>query len=176
MPSYDIFGGQIGKCRVSNRILPTISLRMSLYTSDNPVFATFSFYAALMGAKTLFMAFLTARQRYRKMAFANPEDAKLNKGKTKTDDDVERVRRAHLNDLENILPFLSLAFVYVGTGPTLGCAKFLFRTFAAARFLHTFVYAVVVIPQPARALAFFGGMVVNLYMAYAILTSYASAL
>lgn len=40
---------------------------MSLYTSDNPVFATFSFYAALMGAKTLFMAFLTARQRYRKM-------------------------------------------------------------------------------------------------------------
>ena len=88
---------------------------MSLYTSDNPVFATFSFYAALLGAKTLCMAFLTGRQRFRKMvsllfvsnfltyqltvhlqylkAFANPEDAKMNKGKIKTDDDVERVRR-----------------------------------------------------------------------------------
>lgn len=39
---------------------------MSLYTSENPVFATFSFYAALLGAKTLTMAFLTARQRYSK--------------------------------------------------------------------------------------------------------------
>lgn len=89
---------------------------MSLYTSDNPVFASFSFYAALLGAKTLLMALLTARQRLRKSvslifisnlltyqltvylkylkAFANPEDAKMNKGgKIKTDDDVERVRR-----------------------------------------------------------------------------------
>ncbi|XP_046653714.1 microsomal glutathione S-transferase 1-like [Daphnia pulicaria] len=149
---------------------------MSLYTSDNPVFASFSFYAALLGAKTLLMALLTARQRLSKMAFANPEDAKMNKGgKIKTDDDVERVRRAHLNDLENILPFLTIAFVYVGTGPSLGCAKFLFRLFTAARFMHTLVYAVFVIPQPARALAFFGGMMANLYMIYAIVTTYASA-
>ena len=39
---------------------------MSLYTSDNPVFASFSFYAALLGVKTLGMALLTARQRFRK--------------------------------------------------------------------------------------------------------------
>jgi glutathione S-transferase len=95
---------------------------MSLYTSDNPVFASFSFYAALLGVKTLGMALLTARKRFRKKvshpiqysfsidywhqlitlvhlksfdkAFANPEDAKMNKTlKTKTDEDVERVRR-----------------------------------------------------------------------------------
>lgn len=80
-----------------------------------------------------------------------------------------------MNDLENILPFLTIAFVYVGTGPSLGCAKFLFRLFTAARFMHTLVYAVFVIPQPARAFAFFGGMIANLYMIYAIVTTYASA-
>lgn len=80
-----------------------------------------------------------------------------------------------MNDLENILPFLTLAFVYVGTGPSLACASLLFRVFAAARIVHTIVYAVVVVPQPARALAFFAGMIVNMYMAFAILASYASA-
>ncbi|XP_046437552.1 microsomal glutathione S-transferase 1-like isoform X3 [Daphnia pulex] len=148
---------------------------MSLYTSHNPVFATFSFYAALLIIKTLFVAFLTGWTRFRKHAFQNPEDCnKMNRGKVKIDEDVERVRRAHLNDLENILPFLTIAFVYVGTGPSLGCAKFLFRLFTAARFMHTLVYAVFVIPQPARALAFFGGMMANLYMIYAIVTTYAS--
>ncbi|XP_046653715.1 microsomal glutathione S-transferase 1-like [Daphnia pulicaria] len=150
---------------------------MSLYTSHNPVFATFSFYAAMLIIKTLFVAFLTGWTRFRKHAFQNPEDCnKMNRGKVKIDEDVERVRRAHLNDLENILPFLSLALLYVGTGPTLGAAKFLFRTFTAARFSHTFVYAVVVTPQPARALSYIVGQLVNLYLIYTILTSYASAL
>jgi glutathione S-transferase len=39
---------------------------MSLYSSDNPVFASFCFYGALLGAKTLSMAFLTAKQRFAK--------------------------------------------------------------------------------------------------------------
>ncbi|EFX71231.1 hypothetical protein DAPPUDRAFT_231548 [Daphnia pulex] len=150
---------------------------MSLYTSHNPVFATFSFYAALLIIKTLFVAFLTGWTRFRKHAFQNPEDCnKMNRGKVKIDEDVERVRRAHLNDLENILPFLSLALLYIGTDPNLGTAKFLFRTFTAARFSHTFVYAVVVTPQPARALSYIVGQLVNLYLIYAILTSYASSL
>ena len=64
---------------------------MSLYTAENPVFASFSFYAALLGeylwktnkewigqlfkfvmsgVKTLMMAFLTARQRFAKRVSA----------------------------------------------------------------------------------------------------------
>ncbi len=89
---------------------------MSLYTAENPVFASFSFYAAVLGIKTLMMAFLTGRQRLAKgvseiilpyylklllfiiiilQAFANAEDTILDakKGKIKTDEDVERVRR-----------------------------------------------------------------------------------
>lgn len=38
----------------------------SLYTLENPVFANYSFYAALVGLKMLLMAFLTVIQRLRK--------------------------------------------------------------------------------------------------------------
>jgi hypothetical protein len=45
-------------------------LKMSaLLTADNPVFACFSFYAALLCAKTLLMALLTARQRLAKKVY-----------------------------------------------------------------------------------------------------------
>lgn len=84
--------------------------------------------------------------------------------------------RAHLNDLENIIPFLIIGIIYVGTGPSLSWAKLLFRVFTVARFMHTLVYAVFVIPQPSRAIAFLVGMAVNLYMVYAVLTHYLHAL
>ena len=57
---------------------------------------------------------------------------------------------AHLNDLENILPFLVLGLLFVGTNPSLSWARTLFRVFTTGRFLHTFVYAVFVIPQPGN--------------------------
>jgi hypothetical protein len=47
---------------------------------------------------------------YFRQAFANPEDASGVKGGKVMigDPDVERVRRAHLNDIENIIPFVLL--------------------------------------------------------------------
>ena len=46
--------------------------------------------------------------------FANPEDAKDVPGsKVGSDPEVERVRRAHLNDLENIPLFIAIAAVYM---------------------------------------------------------------
>jgi glutathione S-transferase len=81
-----------------------------------------------------------------------------------------------LNDLENIVPFLVLAFIYVGTNPSRGIALMAFRIFTVARLLHTFVYAVVVIPQPSRVLAFMVGMAVNVYMGLSIITTYWSSM
>ena len=72
--------------------------------------------------------------------------------------------RAHLNDLENILPFFVCGLLYVMTGPSAFLAINLFRAFAVARIVHTLVYAVVVVPQPSRALAFFVGQAVTMYM------------
>ena len=90
-------------------------------------------------------------------------------GKLKSDDDVERVRRAHLNDLENILPFLVIAFLYVSTNPSLTSALLAFRIFTMARFAHTLVYAVFVVRQPARAIAFLIGMAVNIYLSVSVI-------
>lgn len=86
--------------------------------------------------------------------------------KVKFDDpNVERVRRAHRNDLENIVPFFVIGLLYTLTNPSAFLAINLFRAVGIARIAHTLVYAVVVVPQPARALAFFVALLATVYMA-----------
>lgn len=139
---------------------------VELLSRNNPVFSAYVFYSTILVLKMLAMAPLTARQRFRKKAFANPEDSVAFKGKLKLDDpDVERVRRGHQNDLENILPFITVAFFYTLIDPTEFLAVSLFRAYTVARILHTFVYTVVVIPQPSRAIAFGVGLAITIYMA-----------
>ena len=122
--------------------------------------------------------------------YANEEDAKVRNGKIVfNDSDVERVRRyfssgcfiklnfnigyiifrAHLNDLENIPPFLFISFLYILTSPEYGSAKMLFWGFTGARIVHTFVYAIKPLPQPSRALAFMAGLGITSYMAVKVL-------
>lgn len=99
-------------------------------------------------------------------AFANPEDLPSKKLKVKLDDpDVERVRRAHRNDLENIPMFFAVAFIYTTTSPAAFLAINLFRAYAIARIAHTLVYAVFVVPQPARGISWFVGVGITAYMA-----------
>ncbi|XP_023345026.1 microsomal glutathione S-transferase 1 isoform X2 [Eurytemora carolleeae] len=145
---------------------------------DKELFAAFAFHAGLMAVKTLFMSFLTARQRFAKNNFISREDGKTRPGAkigTGVDEDVERVRRAHQNDIENIFPFLTLGFLYLFTNPGLSTATTVFRLFSGARILHSVVY-LWEIPQPSRALAFFAGMGANLYMGYKILSTFMSAM
>jgi glutathione S-transferase len=78
--------------------------------------------------------------------------------------------RAHLNDLENILPFLIVALLYISTNPAAATAGLLFKTYTIARFFHTFVYAVYPVRQPARALAWFVGIFIQFYMAFAVIS------
>ncbi|KAF2895784.1 hypothetical protein ILUMI_10386 [Ignelater luminosus] len=137
-----------------------------LLSLNNELFKTYLFYSVVLMVKLILMAPLTGRQRYKNMAFANPEDADTNNVKVKTHDDVERVRRAHLNDLENIPAFIITSFAYILTNPEIEFATLLFKAFTAARFVHTFVYALYVVPQPARALSFFVGLLITLYMAF----------
>jgi glutathione S-transferase len=77
--------------------------------------------------------------------------------------------RAHLNDLENILPFFIIAFIFLFTNPGVATAKLVFQLFTGSRIIHTIVYAVMPMPQPSRALAWAVGMVINIYMAVKVL-------
>uniref|UniRef100_A0A240PKK9 Microsomal glutathione S-transferase 1 n=1 Tax=Anopheles atroparvus TaxID=41427 RepID=A0A240PKK9_ANOAO len=140
-----------------------------LQNINDEVFRTYIFYAAVLVVKMLVMSMLTGRQRFRKKVFANEEDlasAKKKDAVPKFDDpDVERVRRAHRNDLENILPFFTMGLLYMLTNPEPFIAINLFRAVAASRILHTIVYAVVVLPQPARGLSWAVAYVATFYMA-----------
>jgi glutathione S-transferase len=141
---------------------------------DQGLFASYAFYAGICVVKTLGMAFVTVRQRLFNKNCISPEDAALNPGSrvgVGLAEDVERVRRAHLNDIENIFPFLTLGFLYIFTNPSLSTATTLFRVFTGARIMHTVVYLWSV-PQPARALAFFAAMGVNLYLGFKVITHF----
>lgn len=75
------------------------------------------------------------------------------------------MRRAHLNDLENVLPLAFAGFFYVMTNPPVAMALSLFRAAALFRIVHTVVYAVYPLPQPSRAIAFFVPLVITGFMA-----------
>ncbi|XP_034946485.1 microsomal glutathione S-transferase 1-like [Chelonus insularis] len=128
--------------------------------------------SSILVMKILAMAILTGRQRFRKKVFANPEDANGKSQKVVLDDpDVERVRRAHRNDLENILPWFVMTLIWLTTNPSYYLAMMLMRIFVAARITHTLVY--VVFPmQPHRALAFFAGYLIIIYEAVSTIIYY----
>eukprot|EP00276_Gloeochaete_wittrockiana_P019658 CAMPEP_0184337824 /NCGR_PEP_ID=MMETSP1089-20130417/6286_1 /TAXON_ID=38269 ORGANISM="Gloeochaete wittrockiana, Strain SAG46.84" /NCGR_SAMPLE_ID=MMETSP1089 /ASSEMBLY_ACC=CAM_ASM_000445 /LENGTH=148 /DNA_ID=CAMNT_0026663885 /DNA_START=47 /DNA_END=490 /DNA_ORIENTATION=- len=138
-----------------------------LLVFQNPVFRAFAISASALVLKVLAMGPLTARHRFRTNTFANPEDTKRTKGAVAVNNDVERVRRAHLNDLENIPIFLAIAFVYVLTDPSPVMASSLFYTFVGARIIHTISYLNEL--QPWRALAYFAGVVSTVVIAIQIL-------
>lgn len=140
-------------------------MNFSLLSKGNAVFEGFAFYAAVLILKMMLMSFLTSIQRFRKKAFANPEDTVAHGVDVKQDDeDVERVRRAHLNDLENIPIFLLTGVLFVLSDPDLVFALMLFRLYTLTRIIHTIVYAIYVVRQPARGIAYLVGLVINIIM------------
>lgn len=147
---------------------------VDIISYDNPVMAAFAFYTVIVLFKLLFMGLWTSIVRGRKGAFANPEDvASFYKGKHPekkpifNDPDVERVRRNHLNDLENIPPFIFIGFLYTLTSPSPLIALWHFRIYAFARILHTVSYLLAV--QPWRALCHVTCLAVTVSMGWQVI-------
>jgi len=137
-----------------------------LFTLANPVFASYAFYAAVVLIKMLALTPLTTIKRFANGAFANPED----QGKKKVAYDnqsVERVRRNHLNDLENIPAFLFIGLLYITIQPSPTIALWHFRVFAITRVIHTLAYQFAL--QPWRVIFFTFGFLVNLSMVIQVL-------
>ena len=85
------------------------------------------------------------KEFYLSQAFANPEDLTLARHQSTVvsiDPDVERLRRNHLNDIENIVPFVLVGFFYVATNPNKDVAYWHFRIFFISRLVHTVCYQV----------------------------------
>ncbi|XP_017130549.1 microsomal glutathione S-transferase 1 isoform X1 [Drosophila elegans] len=149
-----------------------------MFTLENPVFCCYLFWATVLVVKMLLMSLLTAIQRFRykllvlvplalrRKIFPNQEDLFFKNLEVQFNDPhVERVRRAHRNDMENILPYFIMSLIYISTNPSVGVACNLFRVASVARIIHTLVYAVYPVPQPSRILAFGTMLLITFYMA-----------
>lgn len=119
------------------------------YSFSNPVFASLASYSSLALLKMLGMSTYTLIQRFRTGNFATSEDeiykkslSRLGLSSGTKSDLVDRARNNHLNDLENILPFVLIGLFYVGTRPKFDCALWHFRIFLFSRVLHTIAYQV----------------------------------
>uniref|UniRef100_A0A1A9W8H2 Microsomal glutathione S-transferase 1 n=1 Tax=Glossina brevipalpis TaxID=37001 RepID=A0A1A9W8H2_9MUSC len=143
------------------------SKAINFLTLENPVFCCFLLWSSVLVMKMLLMSMLTGLQRLRFKAYSNPEDLFFKDIEVKYNDEhVERVRRAHRNDMENILPYFTMALLYICTDPNPSIACNLFRAASIARIIHTFVYAFRPVPQPSRAIAFFIMFFITVYMAF----------
>ena len=121
---------------------------MDKWSLQNPVFATYVIAATIMILKALSMSWLTvARMMKVNAGFRSPEDTKKTRfnpdaspGQTAPNDFVDRIRRIHLNDLENIPFFLAAGFLFLLTEPSLLVARVLFFGYVATRLAHFAAY------------------------------------
>ena len=120
-----------------------------------------------LALKMLVLASLTSRQRLIRGVFASPEDyaAQRLPPKTERDAEVERYRRAHRNDLENILPFCVVGAIYAATQPSALGAWLCLPGFVASRVLHTIFYLRSATPH--RTLAYGYGYLATVWMIFA---------
>lgn len=136
----------------------------------DPVMRIYAICAAVLVLKMWLTGNATGLTRILRGSFITDEDYRL-AGKTEGGGDpmVERLRRIHQNDLENILPFLVVAFLYALTGPGYTLAWWLFVLFTLGRVGHSVTYALAL--QPWRTLLFEVGNVILLAVAVLLLAA-----
>jgi glutathione S-transferase len=135
---------------------------------QNPLFATYVIAATLMILKAVSMSWLTVvRMMQVKGGFRSPEDIRktaLNPApdpkQLESDERVDRIRRIHLNDLENLPFFLVAGFLYVLTQPSLLVARVLLYGYVVSRLLHFAAYVTARTHDTRAALWTVGSLIV----------------
>jgi uncharacterized MAPEG superfamily protein len=129
-----------------------------------PATRLFAVVYLLLVVKMVVVGSYTSMLRIRRRVYATPEDyaAVGLAPRPARDEEIERTRRAHRNDLENILPFFGVGLLYVLARPSLGAARVLLLGFLLARVLHSFFYIRGL--QPYRTIAFGAGSLLMLAM------------
>jgi glutathione S-transferase len=121
--------------------------------------------------KAVSMSWLTViRMMQAKGGFRSPEDLRktpLNPHpdpkQLEPNEQVERIRRIQLNDLENVPFFLAAGFLFVLTGPSLMVARLLFYGYVVSRLLHFAAYFTAQ-THDTRATLWTVGSIILIYM------------
>ena len=122
---------------------------MELLRPGNPVFDTYIIASALMVLKVMLQGWMTVyRMLTSNSGLASPEDLQkglINKApdpsQLEVNDYVDRSRRMHRNDLENIPAFWVAGLLFVVVAPPLWLAQSLMFGFVATRLAHFIAYA-----------------------------------
>ncbi len=144
---------------------------MDKFTLQNPVFATYVVVASLTILKAVSMSWsVVARMLIINGGFRSPEDTKktlfnpiASPHQTDKDERVERIRRIHLNDVENLPFFLASGLLFVLTDPSLLAARCLMYGYLLSRLAHTYAYWTAR-THDTRAITFTIGSVILIYM------------
>jgi glutathione S-transferase len=149
---------------------------MMLLTTENPVFVTYMIAAAIMVLKIMGQGWMTVyRMLKSNSGLASPEDLQvglINRAPSpeqlEINDYVDRSRRMHRNDLENIPAFLACGLIFVASGPSLMLANILMYTFVVARLAHTLAYATKQTHEVRATLYTIASMVVIIMAVYVL--------
>lgn len=149
---------------------------MDTLSLSNPVFATYAICAALGVLKIMGQGWMTV---YRLMkvggGYASPEDLrpglinrKPDPAQLEVNDYVDRSRRMHRNDLENIPGFLVAGLLFVLVAPPLWLAQVLMYGFVLARAGHAWAYGTAQ-SHEVRSTFYTVGSLIVIYMAVHVL-------
>ena len=122
---------------------------MNALTMGNPVFVTYMIATSLMVLKIMGHGWVTVYRMIRSDGgLVSPEDLQVGlinpnprPEQLEVNDYVDRSRRMHRNDLENIPAFLAVGLLFVIAQPSLLLTSVLMYGFVAARFAHAIAYA-----------------------------------
>lgn len=144
----------------------------------NPVFVVYMIAAAIMVLKVMGQGWMTVYRMLKVQGgWASPEDLQSglinrhpDQQQMALNDYVDRSRRMHRNDLENIPAFLVIGLLFVIAGPTSALASILMYGFVAARLAHTLAYATKQ-SHEVRATLYTVGSLIVIFMAVYVLVA-----
>ena len=121
---------------------------MDLLSIENPVFRVYLIVVALTVLKVMGQGWMTVVRMMRvKGGWASPEDLRPgaynpdpDPSQLEVNDYVDRSRRMHRNDLENIPAFWAAGLAFVAVDPALWVAQALMYGFVLARAAHAVAY------------------------------------
>ncbi len=150
--------------------------KFSLLALDNPVFEAYVITAALMVLKVMLQGWMTVHRMLKSNSgLASPEDLQKglinkspNPSQLEVNDYVDRSRRMHRNDLENIPAFWIAGLLFVVVDPSLWLAMTLMYGFVLARLAHFAAYATKQ-SHEVRATFYTIGSLIVIYMACHVL-------
>jgi len=145
---------------------------MSVLTLEDPVFRYYAVAAALMIVKMMSQGWMTVFRMIKvNGGFRYPEDGRQSltnphpsPEQLQPNEYVERSRRMHENDVENIPLFLVVGLLYVCTVPNERIALGLFSVYVLSRLAHFYV-VLTARSHEARALFWTVGSIVIYIMA-----------